>query len=183
MFRQVVHSAITNPTTGARSARSPLRRPSAATIFKYPRGTRRLRAQRSRERSTVTVLAQSIASGTNSPLNLTLDGIVASINTTVAPATLLAMPTGTPVTATVSVNALDQYGNVIMGSGNWVDASGNMLTVNVQPTSPANGGPVLTSPNVLTAVTPAAPTFSVSYPGGSTWGTTFAPTVTGDNRR
>lgn len=130
--------------------------------------------------STVTVLSQTIASGTNTSLNLTLNGIVNSVNTTVSPSSIPAFATGgTPVNATVSVNALDFYGNVIMGSGNWVDANGTALAVNVQPTSPANGGPVLTSPNAATGVTPGAPTFSVSYAGGSTWGTQFNPIVTG----
>jgi virginiamycin B lyase len=129
--------------------------------------------------STVSLLSQSIASGVNTPLNLTLNGIAYSVNTTVSPQSISAMPTGsTAQTATVSVNALDADGNVIMdgSGGNWLDANGNVLTINVA--SNPNAGPLATTPSAPVAVTPASPTFTASYSGGAAFGTNFMPTVT-----
>lgn len=131
--------------------------------------------------STVSLLNQTIAAGVNTPLNLTLNGIVSSVNTTVSPSSFAAFATGgAPVTATVSVNALDAFGNVIMDSGsNWIDSNGNVLTVTVVPCVTSNGGPMIMSPSAATSVTPANPTFAETYSGGATWGTSFPITIAG----
>ncbi len=133
--------------------------------------------------STVTALNQAIASGVTAPtLNLTLSGVVSSVAFSISPATLPAGPTvangGTLQTATLSANVLDTDGNIIMGSGNYIDSSGNTLTIGLTQSALASGGSTATTLSATT-FTPAVPTVTVTYSGGSTWGTVFTPTVTG----
>lgn len=175
---------VTNATTGARTCALTIPAPVGTDDFQVtawdsvPVGGHFTSGS---ALSTVTLLSQAIASGVNTPLNLTLNGIVSSVNTSVSPSTISAAPIGsTPVTATVSVNALDADGNVILDSGsNWIDGNGNKLTITVNPCATANGGPFVTLPSGATPVTPAAPTFTTTYRGGATWGTSFPVTITG----
>ena len=127
--------------------------------------------------SGATVLAQTIASGQQNTLSFTLDGAVSGILVAVSPAVLALQPAASPAeTASVTVNATDYQGDIIMGSGNYTDASGAPLTITLAQ-SGVNGGPLLTtfpgsSPGPMT-VTPTTGPISITYPGGTTSGTVF----------
>jgi streptogramin lyase len=123
-----------------------------------------------------TTVTKTVTAGQANTLSFTLDGVVNSIGLFVTPSSLVAAPSGTSSTATLSVNATDIDNNIIMGSGNYTDANGNPLTISIGQSIVAPGGPVRTtlSSNVVTSA--AANTVTVTYPGGSTYGTTFTAT-------
>ncbi len=69
-------------------------------------------------------LAQTIVANQANSVNVTFNGVVASL--------AVSIPTITPGTqgsAVVTVNAIDASGNTIVGPGRYVDANGNPLTI------------------------------------------------------
>jgi streptogramin lyase len=128
----------------------------------------------------VTTLSQAVTAGATNVLAFTLDGVVDSVNISLSPQSLpAATPGGTAQTATLSVNALDAYGNVIIGSGSWVDANSNPLTIGVTQAATIATETLRTTLPATTSVTPTANTLTVTYVGNSSSGTTFTPTATG----
>ncbi|MGA3037631.1 MAG: hypothetical protein ABSE64_09140 [Vulcanimicrobiaceae bacterium] len=128
--------------------------------------------------STATVV-QAVTAGTNN-LNVTLNGVVASINLSLQNTSLNAGATGTTMLA---VNALDSSGNTIVGPGGYSDANGNALTVNIAATQNA---PTIQSPYTagaatlgLSSVTSPSQAITVSYNGYALLSTVFTATVTG----
>jgi len=94
-------------------------------------------------------LTQTIVAGQANSVNVTFNGVIASLG--------ISLPTVTPGTAgsvTVSVNAFDADENAIIGSGSYVDASGNPVTVTLAD-SDTSGNSSL-SQTTLTAP-PASP--------------------------
>ena len=70
-------------------------------------------------------LTQTIVANTANSVNVTFNGVVASLQ-------MSAFPTVTPGTAgsvAVGINALDADGNAIIGPGSYVDANGNPVTI------------------------------------------------------
>ncbi len=131
--------------------------------------------------SGATILAQTIAPGQQNALSFTLDGAVSGIFVAVSPAALALQPAAGPAeTASVTVNATDYQGDIIMGSGNYTDASGAPLTITLAQ-SGANGGPLLTTfPGSSTGpmtVTPTTGPITITYSGGTTSGTIFTATT------
>ena len=128
--------------------------------------------------STATVV-QAVTAGTNN-LNVTLNGVVASINLSLQNTSLNAGATGTTMLA---VNGLDSSGNTIVGPGGYSDANGNALTVNIAATQNA---PTIQSPYTagaatlgLSSVTSPSQAITVSYNGYALLSTLFTATVTG----
>ena len=96
--------------------------------------------------STVTTLGQTINAGAANVLTFALDGVVNSVNISLSPQSLpAAAPGGAPQTATLSVNALDAYGNIIVGSGSYIDANGNPLSIGVTQASTIATEPLRTA--------------------------------------
>ncbi len=130
--------------------------------------------------SGTTVLARAIAAGQQNTLSFTLDGTVSSIFVAVAPGSLTL---GTAATATVSVNATDYKGDIIMGTGGYADASGSPITVTLTQTAVSPGTLATAFVNQTPAlgpitVTPATGAITVNYSGASgTNGTTFTATT------
>ena len=123
-----------------------------------------------------TTVTKTVNAGQANTLGFTLDGAVNSIGLFVTPSSLVAAPSGTSSTATLSVNATDIDNNIIIGSGNYTDANGNPLTISIGQSIVAPGGPVRTTLSSNTVTSAAANTVTVTYPGGSTYGTTFTAT-------
>jgi len=71
-------------------------------------------------------LTQTIVQNQANSVNVTLDGVVASLTVALNPA---AVTEGTAATVAVTVNALDADGNTIVGPGIYANASGSPLTV------------------------------------------------------
>ena len=126
--------------------------------------------------SGTTVLNRTITAGQANSLSFTLDGVVNSIGLFVSPSSLPAAASGTAQTATLSVNATDLYGNIIIGSGNYTDVNGNPLTMSISQAVTASGDTVRTTLSSNTVTSSAANTVTVTYPGGSSYGTKFSAT-------
>lgn len=128
--------------------------------------------------STATIV-QAVTSGPNN-LNVTLNGVVASINLSLQNTSLNAGATGT---TTLAVNALDAGGDTIVGPGGYSDANGNALTINIAMTQ---NTPTIQSPYTAGAVTLSAASvttpgtaLTVSYNGYALLSTLFTATATG----
>jgi len=126
--------------------------------------------------SGTTVLNRTITAGQTNSLSFTLDGVVNSIGLFVSPSSLAAAASGTTQTATLSVNATDLYGNIIIGSGNYTDVNGNPLTISISQAVTVSGDTVRTTLSGSTVTSSASNTVTVTYPGGSSYGTKFSAT-------
>jgi streptogramin lyase len=126
--------------------------------------------------SGTTVLNRTITAGQANSLSFTLDGVVNSIGLFVSPSSLPAAASGTTQTATLSVNATDRNGNIIIGSGNYTDASGSPLTISISPAVAVSGDTLRTSLSGSTISSSSANTLTVTYSGNSSYGTTFSAT-------
>ena len=132
-------------------------------------------------------LTQTIVAGQANTVNVTFNGVVASL------ALSFASPTVTPGTAGsvgVTVNALDADGNVIVGPGVYVNASGNAVTIALS-NSDSSGSSSLTQTSVTqptsgiklnyTAAFDANPTITANATGFTAATATLrfpAPTIT-----
>ncbi len=100
-----------------------------------------------------------VVSGRENPVTATLDGVVAGVTLRFTPA---ALQYGEPAqTGSVVVNALDAAGQVIVGPGVFVDATGNPVTIAL-----SNGdttGSTALAPASITQST----TVALSYNGGA----------------
>jgi virginiamycin B lyase len=97
-------------------------------------------------------LPVTVAANGQTTLSLTLNGIVSSV--TLAAGTSGALPC--PGTLPLTLEALDAAGNAIVGPGNYVDASGNPVTITLSKT----GGGTLSTPTTFTAPPAAQPTWT-----------------------
>jgi len=125
-------------------------------------------------------LVQTVTANATNSIALVLNGVVSSISVT--PATLSA-PAGVATSLPLAVNALDAQGNIIIGPGNYSDASGNALTINLSAAqtvttvqTPYAAGAATLSATTLTS--PSAP-LTVAYDGNALLSTQFTATVTG----
>ena len=91
-------------------------------------------------------------------INVTLDGVVVTLAVAVSPSTLAG---GIASTSTVSLNAMDAAGRIIIGPGRYIDASGNPLTITLTD-SDTSGATSLSQ----TTVTAPTSTLTLHYNGG-----------------
>jgi hypothetical protein len=115
---------------------------------------------------------------------LSLNGVVDHVNVGLsAPSVTI----NTPTTVNVTVNALDKQNNVIVGTGTFVDANGNALTIHLTDTD-ASGATTLgansfTAPTTGTTLTYSgasitSPAISATVSGGSIAGAVTGTTLT-----
>ena len=125
-------------------------------------------------------LVQTVTANTTNAVALVLNGVVSRISMTLGTTTV---PAGVATSLPLDVNAYDAQGNIIVGPGNYADASGNPLTLNVAATQTA---PTVQSPYTAGAATlsasaitnPALPV-TVAYDGNALLSTQFTTTVSG----
>jgi hypothetical protein len=116
--------------------------------------------------STGTV-TQTIVAGQANSVNVTFNGVVASLSVTIGAATMGTAATAIPVT----VNALDAAGNVIVGPGGFIDANGNPVTTIALTDSDASGATTLST----SALSAPGTSVTLSYSGAVM---NTAPTIT-----
>ncbi|HTZ56064.1 MAG TPA: hypothetical protein VMB20_13465 [Candidatus Acidoferrum sp.] len=123
--------------------------------------------------STGAALAQGstalvIVAGQSNPVQLTLDGVVASVSVALAQSSLSA---GSPGSTLAVVNALDADGNVITYGGNYIDDNGNAVLIGLTSSDSTItlSTTVVSSPNTIV---------TVSYSGSTSMGlATITPSI------
>jgi hypothetical protein len=90
---------------------------------------------------------------------------------------------GTPATLGVTVNALDKQNNIIVGTGSYVDANGNALTIHLTDTD-TSGATILsattfTAPSTGTTLSYEGPTISSPLISATVSGGTIGGAITG----
>lgn len=123
--------------------------------------------------TSVTVLNQLVLRDQDNAIPFTMDGVVDSIFLSVSPAIL---KSGTPAVATLSVIAKDVDGNIIIAPGNFIDAAGNPLTINVGTTTTGGSGNVTLTTSAFTGT--ATTTTTVNYDGGTLTSASFTASPT-----
>jgi virginiamycin B lyase len=104
-------------------------------------------------------LTQTIVAGTANAVNVTFNGVVASLAVSLMPPTVTV---GTAATVGVNVSALDPDGNTIIGPGVYVNVSGSPLTVTLTD-SDGTGATALSQ----TSLTQPTSGITLSYSGAS----------------
>jgi len=107
--------------------------------------------------SVQTVVA-TIVTGVANPLNLVLNGVIASLT---AAFTVASLPYGLAGATTLTVNELDASGNIIVGPGGFANASGAALTVTV-----TNGDATGSTSLAQTSLTQPGAPIGFTYTGG-----------------
>jgi sugar lactone lactonase YvrE len=120
--------------------------------------------------STQTIVA-TIVPNTSNPLTFVLNGVVASLTAAFAVPTL---PYGLAGTTTLTVNALDASGNIIIGPGGYATSSGTALTITL--TNADNSGATSLTHSSLTQ--PGAAD-GFTYAGGPLNGDTVTASAPG----
>jgi len=116
-------------------------------------------------------MAATVVIDQNNTINLTFNGVVAAIAVVVNPATATY---GTAQTSSVTVNALDADGNVIVAPGVYVDAGGTPVTITLA-NSDTSGHTTLSA----TQVTQPTTGITLAYDGNSYISPTISATTTG----
>jgi len=116
-------------------------------------------------------LTQTIVQNQANSVNVTLDGVVASLSVGLNPS-MVAI--GTAATVAVTVNALDADGNTIIGPGSYVNAAGAALTVNLAD-SDTSGATHLSQ----ASLSAPASGITLSYNGAAISNPTVAASATG----
>jgi hypothetical protein len=119
-------------------------------------------------------LSVTVVSGLVTTVNVSLNPVVASMTLTVTPSMLAG---GIASTSTVQLRALDPAGNLIIGPGSFVDASGNPLTITLHD-SDASGATSLTQ-TTFTAPAASATTTTLTYNGALIGNFTITATAPG----
>ncbi|HET9392987.1 MAG TPA: hypothetical protein VFO29_05665 [Candidatus Rubrimentiphilum sp.] len=124
-----------------------------------------------------TTVTKTINAGQANSLSFVLDGVVNGVGLFVSASSLPAAASSSPSqTATLFVNATDLYGNIIIGSGNYADASGNPLTFSIAQSTTVSGDTLRTSLSGNTITSASANTLTVTYSGNSSYGAKFTAT-------
>ena len=107
--------------------------------------------------------AETILPNVTNTFNLVANGVVNSVAFTVSGPSFLG---GVPSDESITVSALDADGNTIVGPGNYVDASGNPVTINFAGTNSQAGGfgTVTLSQTAISA--PLSAPITAHYDGG-----------------
>src|SRR5579872_7437844 len=114
----------------------------------------------------------TIVSGTNN-VNVTLNGVVSSIALALTQAIL---PTGSSSTSTLVVEGMDPQGNVIVGTGSYIDANGNPLTITVTD-GDTSGATTINGGTSAKVTSPTNASLTVHSNGSASSGTTVAFTA------
>ncbi len=113
---------------------------------------------------------QQIAIDRANIVNVTFEGVVASIAVSLSPGSVTR---GTAATVAVAVSGLDADGNTIVGPGTYADANGNPLTISLAD-SDTSGATTLSQTKVTAPSTPV----TLSYNGGAIASATITASTT-----
>jgi hypothetical protein len=107
---------------------------------------------------------QTIAIDQANAVSLTFNGVVASfaisLSANGSPISTLAVGTGTTTTITVGLNALDATGDTIVGTGDYVDGSGNPITISLNNSATSGVGALTQASLTEPATTPITFTYN-----------------------
>lgn len=140
--------------------------------------------------STNTFYDQRIVAETVNAFNFALQGVVNSVSLALNPGTLVSGE-GTQ-TATLTVEALDADGNIIIGNDHYVDVDGSQISINIdkqsetEPATIVGATPPPSTGNVtITGTTsfsdPTTTSTTVSFNGNETQSAVFEATTTSSN--
>ena len=120
-------------------------------------------------------LTVAVTAGVTNAPPLALNGVVDHVTVGLSSSTFTE---GTPITSgapvVVTVNAFDGTGHIIVGSGNYVDANGNPLTITLT-NSDTSGATTL----IATGITAPSMGGTLTYTGGSLTSLTVSAAVSG----
>lgn len=120
--------------------------------------------------STATI-SVTVAAGQVTTVDLTLNGVVSTLSLSVFPAVVYP---SVPSTSSVTLNALDAAGKIIVGPGNYVDANGAPLNITLSD-SDTSGSTHLSA----TAASAPGGSFTVTYNGAVIPSFTITASATG----
>jgi len=103
------------------------------------------------------MLTQTIVAGQANTVSVTFNGVVASLAVAVAVVT-----PGSAGSATVTVNALDADGNIIIGPGVYVNSSGNAVTIALS-NSDSSGNSTLSQTSITQPTTGITLNFTANF--------------------
>jgi hypothetical protein len=117
----------------------------------------------------------SVPAGQATTVTLTLNGVVDHLDLALGSASTTA---GTPSNIAIAVNARDKDDNIIIGSGNFIDASGNPLTIHL--TDSDSSGETSIAPSTITAPSASVQLiYTGTAPPPPTLGLTIGATISG----
>lgn len=114
---------------------------------------------------------QAIVIDRANAVNVTFNGVVASVGVALAPNSV---PRGAAATIAVTVTGIDADGNTIVGPGTFADASGNPVTIALAD-SDTTGATTLSPTKVTAPTTPV----TLSYDGAAITSATITASTTG----